>query len=196
MAVTGEHVAGGTRLVLSAVIALVSASTLRAQTPEPVPGVWHVTGHVRATACAGQCASGRQALDGYVTVTNAGVAAAEGFVASCAATVSASEFDGVVTVVPGRHGWLRLRVVDRPRFRALVRRCIGYRSLRVSRFSARARIAADGLSLDEIGALAGSVTVSGRTATFSVRARVHGEWVGTVASPTPAFLDDVAVAAN
>jgi len=89
-----------------------------------------VTGHVRATACAGRCASRREALDGSVTITNAGVAAAEGFVASCADTVSAAEFDGVVTVVPGRQGWLRIRVVDRPRFRALMRRCVGYRTLR------------------------------------------------------------------
>jgi len=103
--------------------------------------------------------------------------------------MSASEFDGVVTAVPARHGWIRLRVVDRPRFRELVRRCIGYRSLRVSRFSAQARIAADGLSLDEKGTLAGSVTVSGRAVTFSARARVHGEWIGLVASPAPAFLD-------
>ena len=159
-----------------------------AQATEPVPGLWRVTGHVRATACAGRCASRRQTLDGFVTITNAGVAAAEGFVASCADTVSASEFDGVVTVVPARQGWLRLRVVDRPRFRALLRRCIGYRSLRVSRFSARARIAADGLSLDEKGALTGSVTVSGRAVTFFARARSHAEWSGAIASPTAAFL--------
>ena len=178
----------GARLVLSAAIAVASAAPVLAQGTEPVPGLWRVSGHVRATACAGRCASRRQTLDGFVTITNAGVAAAEGFVATCADTVSASDFDGVVTVVPARRGWLRLRVVDRPRFRALVRRCIGYRSLRVSRLSARVRIAADGLSLDERGALAGSVTVSGRAVAVFARASVHAEWIGAVASPAPAFL--------
>ena len=189
VAATRQLGARGARLVLAAVLALGSVSPVLAQGTEPVPGIWRVSGHVRATACAGPCASRRQTLDGFVTITNAGVAAAEGFVASCSDTVSAAEFDGVVTVVPAGHGWLRLRVVDRARFRALLRRCIGYRSLRLSRFSARARIAADGLSLDEKGALAGSVTVSGRAVTFFARARVHGEWIGAVASPTPAFLD-------
>ena len=36
--------------------------------------------------------------------------------------------------------------------------------------------------------MAGTVAVSGRTVTFFIRARVHGEWLGAVASPTAAFL--------
>ena len=180
-------------LMLWMLIAIVSASPARAQTTEPVPGVWRLSGRARGTACVeGRCASQRQAIDETIVLTNTGIGAAAGIAAGCSNAVSSGEFDGVLTTVPGRRGWFRFRVVDRPRFRELIRLCLGYRSLRVSRFSGRVRIAADGRSLDEVGFLAGSLTVSGRTATFSVRARIHGQWVGEAAgSPAPAFLAEI-----
>src|SRR5690349_24997013 len=72
VAATERLGACGARLVFSMVIALASVSPVLAQATEPVPGLWRVSGHVRATACAGRCASRRQTLDGFVTITNAG----------------------------------------------------------------------------------------------------------------------------
>jgi len=184
------------RLMLWMLIAIVSAGPARAQTTEPVPGVWHVTGRARAAACVeGRCANRGQPIDETLVLTNTGIGAVAGVAAGCSDAVSSGEFDGALTTVRGRRGWFRFRVVDRPRFRELVRRCLGYRSLRVSRFSGRVRIAGDGRSLDEVGFLAGSLTVAGHTATFSVRARLHGQWVGEAGgSPAPAFLTDVVAA--
>src|SRR5262245_43714997 len=152
----------GMRLMLWTLIVIVSAAPARAQTTEPVPGVWHLTRHARATACVeGQCASRGQATDETIVLTRTGIGSVAGVAAGCSDAASSGEFDGALTTVRGRRGWFRFRVVDRPRFRELIRRCLGYRSLRVSRFSGRVRIAGDGRSLDEVGFLAGSLTVAG-----------------------------------
>jgi hypothetical protein len=189
------------RFPLAAVlaVAMAGAAPANAQTTEPVAGLWHLSGGVVATACADRCVTRRQAIDEDIVVTNAGVSGAEGFAAGCGGAVSTEEFDGLLTLVTGRRGWLRIRILDRPRFRRLMRACIGYRSLRLARFSGRVRIAPDGRSLDEVAFVAGSVSAYGRTATFSAKGRLHAEWVreapASAATLRPALLAGVLDAA-
>src|SRR2546428_2248944 len=155
-------------------VGIAIATPAGAQLAQPVDGVWHVTGHVVATGCAGRCVTRRETVDQAVVIANGQLSDAEGLVPACEGGLSEQEFDGVLTVVPGRRGWFKTRIVDPARFRELMRRCIGYSSLRLGRFSGRLRVALDGRSFDEIVHLAGSVSVLGRTATFSARGRVHG----------------------
>ena len=163
-------------------VAIAVASPVVAQV-QPVDGVWQVTGTVVVTACAGQCATRRQPVDQEVVVTSAGLSGTEALVPACSGGVSASELDGISTFVPGRRGWLKIRIVDRPRFVRLMRRCVGYQSLRLGRISGRVRLAPDGRSFDEVAAVSGSLTVYGRTATFSGRGKIHAAWVRDAAAP-------------
>lgn len=176
------------RVPLTAVlaVAMAGAAPASAQTTEPVPGLWHLTGSVVATGCVeGHCVTRRQGVDEDLVVMSAGVSGAEGFLPACAGAVSADEFDRLLTLVPGRRGWLRIRILDRPRFRRLMRRCLGYGSLRLAGVAGRVRIAPDGRSFDEVASVAGSVSVYGRTATFSARGRFHAEWVREATAPAP-----------
>jgi len=150
------------------VVSIAIATPAGAQLAQPVEGVWHLTGHVVATGCAGRCVTRRETVDQEVVIANGQLSGAEG-------------------LVPGRGGWFKIRVVDRARLRDLLRGCIGYSSLRLGRFSGRLRVAVDGRSFDEIVRVAGSVSVLGRTATFSARGRVHGDWVRDAAAPFAPF---------
>ena len=186
------------RVPIAAAIAIVmaGAAPAAAQTTEPVPGLWRVTGTVAATGCVeGHCVTRRQAIDEDLVVTSG----AEGFLPGCVGAVSADELDGVVTLVPGRRGWLRIRILDRRRFRQLMRRCLGYPSLHLGRLTGRIRIAPDGLSFDARAFVAGSISVYGRTATFSASERLHAEWVREATAPAttlrPALLARVLDAA-
>jgi hypothetical protein len=174
--------AGAVCLGLAAVV-LAGAGAAGAQTAQPLEGAWHLTGRIVATGCAGRCVTQRQAVDEEIVITASGVTGAEGLAPGCGGGVSQEEFEGLATLVPGRRGWLKIRIVDRPRFLDLMRRCIGYRSLRLGRIRGRVRIAPDGRSFDEVVSVPGSVTVAGRRATFLAKGRVHAEWVGeTVAA--------------
>jgi hypothetical protein len=179
-------------VILGMGIALAGAAA--AQPVQPVEGVWHLTGRVTATGCADHCVTRRQRVDQEVVVTSAQLSGAEALVPGCSGGVSADEFDGLAMLVPGRRGWLRIRIVDRPRFRRLLRRCIGYPSLRLGKVSGRVRLAPDGRTFDEVVFVSGSVVVYGRTATFSARGRIHAQWVRDAAplgSPHGAFLSRV-----
>jgi len=168
-------------LRLAAIVAIALATPAAAEIV-PSEGVWHLTGHVTATGCADRCVSKRVRVDQEVVVTSAQLTGGEGLVTACSGGVSTAEFDGLSTLVPARRGWLRIRIVDRPRFRQLMRRCVGYPSLRLGPLSARVRVAPDGRSFDEVVFVSGSVAVYGRTATFSARGRIHAEWVRAAAS--------------
>ncbi|TMA47396.1 MAG: hypothetical protein E6J83_04885 [Deltaproteobacteria bacterium] len=169
------------------VVSIAIATPAGAQLAQPVEGVWHLTGHVVATGCAGRCVTRRETVDQEVVIANGQLSGAEGLVPACESGLSEQEFDGLLTLVPGRGGWFKIRVVDRARLRDLLRGCIGYSSLRLGRFSGRLRVAVDGRSFDEIVRVAGSVSVLGRTAIFSARGRVHGDWVRDAAAPFASF---------
>ncbi|TMB41923.1 MAG: hypothetical protein E6J55_17465 [Deltaproteobacteria bacterium] len=168
-------------------VGIAIATPAGAQLAQPVEGVWHLTGHVVATGCGGRCVTRRETVDQEVVIANGQLSGAEGLVPACEGGLSEQEFDGLFTVVPGRRGWFNIRVADRARFRDLVRRCIGYPSLRLGRFGGRLRVAVDGRSFDEVVHVAGSVSVLGRTATFSARGRVHGDRVRDAAAPFAPF---------
>jgi hypothetical protein len=155
---------------------MVVARSAAAQGVQAVDGVWHLTGKVKATACADRCATRGQTIDQEIAVSNGQVSGGEGLAPGCDGGVSEEEFEGLSTLVPGRRGWLRIRLVDRPRFLELMRRCIGYRSLRIGGLSGRVRVAPDGRSFDEVVRVSGTVTVYGRSVSFSARGRVHAEW--------------------
>ncbi len=149
-----------------------------AQVP-PIDGVWHLTGTVRATACADRCASRKRTIDKQLVIVDGNLTGADPLASECDGTVTADQFATATTLVPAKRGWLRMKVVDRARFLSLMRTCIGYRSLRLSRIASKVRVAADAKSLDEVVAIAGSVRVSGQTVNFTGGGRAHGEWIGT-----------------
>ena len=165
-------------LVLLSSLGLI-AGTAVAQTVQPLDGVWHLTGKVHATACADRCASRRRTIDKQLVIVDGDLTGADGLESECDGAVSADEFAATSTLVPAKRGWLKMKIVDRPRFTALMRTCIGYRSLRLSRVTSKVRVAADGKSLDEVVGLAGTVKVYGQTVSFTGGGRAHGEWTGT-----------------
>jgi hypothetical protein len=167
---------------LALVLGTAIASSAAAQV-QPVDGVWQLTGKVRATACADRCATRSQPISQEIAVTNGQVTGGEGLAPGCEGGVSAEEFDGLATLVPGRRGWQRIRLVDRAGFVQLMRRCIGYRSVRVHRLGGKVRVAPDGRSFDEVVRVSGTVTVYGRSVSFSARGKVHADWARE--SPAP-----------
>jgi hypothetical protein len=167
------------RIVALVTLLGLAAGTAAAQVAQPLDGAWHLTGQVRVTACADRCASRRRTIDKQLVVVNGDLTGADGLESACDGAVSADQFSAATTLVPARHGWLKMKIVDRARFVGLMRTCIGYRSLRLSRVSSKVRVAADGLSFDEVVRLAGSVTVRGQNVSFSGGGRAHGAWVGT-----------------
>jgi len=171
-------------LASAVVVCAALVGQARAQVTEPVAGLWHFSGRVNATGCADRCVSQRQTIDEDVVVTDAGVSGGEALLGACDGA-SAADFANVVTLAPTRRGWLRIKIARRRDLVRLLRRCTGYPSLRLGSFSGRIRIAPDGLSVDEVVHLSGSVSVSGRTATFSANGRVHAARVGDVPAGRP-----------
>ena len=164
---------------LLTVAAILGLATVRARAASPVEGVWHLTGRVTATACAGRCLTQREPVDEQIVVTASGLSGVEGIAPACDGEVSGSDVDGLTTLGPARRrGWLRIRIPDRARFVRLMRQCVGYPSLRLRRVSGRVRIAPDGRAFDEVVFVSGSVSVYARRATFSAKGRVHAEWSG------------------
>jgi len=155
------------------------AGTAVGQSVPPIDGVWHLTGKVRVTACADRCASRRRTIDKQLVVVGGDLTGTDGLESECDGAVSADEFGAATTLVPAKRGWLKMKIVDRPRFVTLMRTCVGYRSLRLGRITSKVRVAPDGKSLDEVVQLAGTVRVYGQTVSFTGGGRAHGEWTGT-----------------
>jgi len=155
------------------------AGTAFAQTVPPLDGVWHLTGKVHATACADRCVTRRRTIDKQLVIVNGSLTGADPLESECGGAVTADQFAATSTLVPAKRGWLKMKIVDRPSFMALMRTCVGYRSLRLSRITSKVRVGSDGKSLDEVVKLAGTVRVSGRTVGFTGGGRAHGEWSGT-----------------
>ena len=170
------------RIVALATLFGLAVGTAVAQVAQPLDGAWHLTGQVRVTACADRCASRRRTIDKQLVVVNGDLTGADGLESTCDGAVSADEFSAATTLVPARRGWLKMKIVDRARFVSLMRTCIGYRSLRLSRVSSKVRVAPDGRSFDEVVRLAGSVTVRGRKVSFWGGGRAHADWIGTAAT--------------
>lgn len=172
------HLATMRGAALLTAFVLAAGSTL-AQSVPPLDGVWHLTGKVHATACADRCATRRQTIDKQLVIVGGNLTGADPLESECNGAVTADQFAATTTLVPAKRGWLKMKIVDRPSFMALMRTCIGYRSLRLNRVTSKVRVAPDGKSLDEVIQLAGTVRVYGRTVSFTSGGRAHGEWTGT-----------------
>jgi len=154
-----------------------------AQLDGSASGAFLVRGRVAVTACADHCATQLRRIREQVTVQG-DVFTSTSLLGTCG-DVSAQDVAGLATFVPERHGWLKMRLLDRKRFVALVGACAGNSSLRLGRIRYEVRPTGD-TAFDGRLALGGALVVRGRRVSFVASGRFHVSQVFTQRTPAPA----------
>jgi hypothetical protein len=172
------------RSIAAAALVLIAAARGRAQ--EAVR-TFELRGRAAVTACSpARCATERRPFAGRITVGGGGVTETLPF--ACSAEVAT--LPPIGTIVPGRRGWLVVRVTNLEPLAQLVRACANLPSFRATAFRARLKPSADGRTLRIVERLAGRARVRGVAVRLVVRATGTATEV-TAAGAETGFLRDV-----
>jgi len=162
------------RRLIVLVFVLTGSVAAAVELPSLAAGEWQLSGRVSTTACArGRCATRRQNVNQTFEVTPEG-GGSDSFVIPTCPNVTLPDDASLLTLVPGRNGWLRVRVIDRRALVRLLRQCTGYSTLRLQRFGARVRVEPSGEAFEMRESAGFTVVVQGILVQASAAAHLYG----------------------